>query len=309
VNTEVVSLVLDWLRDTVARTPVRDAPLHHYTTSAGLRGILTERVIRASHALSLNDTAEIVHIESVIDDVRGKLLREFSDGEAAKFLGHPASDVVGIVSGLYNAYVACFCEVPDLLSQWRGYAPGEVGYSVAVTGDWARYHANPWSVLFAEINHPDKPTPVVLRRVTYDRQEQEEVIEALYRPLCALMASGGTSAQEVLVRVRVALFEVAVSFKHEGFCEEREWRLIYVDEGLPEQIIGPKLPITTFDRRGTFVPYVPIGFEREGLSVAGITVGPVRHPEVVERGARRFLDEVHPWPHVAICRSAIPLRS
>jgi hypothetical protein len=109
--------------------------LYHYTSQAGLIGIVQNSELWATKVHYMNDSTEF----SLALDLARDVIAE----------GWGATEILGDVNSLpprakvakqiwyaidritkVNIFVACFCEQSDLLSQWRGYSHGSYGYSV-----------------------------------------------------------------------------------------------------------------------------------------------------------------------------------
>ena len=99
--------------------------LYHYTNLQGAKGILESGALWATDVSYLNDTSEYTYGGAIIRAA----LAEFQPDEWVSSLLDdllaPDPRSLG-----YNIYAACFCEKPDLLSQWRAYSKSGVGYSL-----------------------------------------------------------------------------------------------------------------------------------------------------------------------------------
>lgn len=117
--------------------------LYHYTTLAGLLGIIGSGNLRATDVQFLNDAQELRYGR---DDLCAELQRyaddldppgsdpEADDGrlKARATVARSASEYLGqgkLTDQGESVYVACFCGNGDLLSQWRGYGTGG-GYAL-----------------------------------------------------------------------------------------------------------------------------------------------------------------------------------
>ena len=153
------------------------------------------------------------------------------------------TDTLSVFDVQGGAYVACFCEDGDLLSQWRGYAAVGAGYSLA-------FRTEP---PFLPVDVPEGKGQTLLRRVIYDRRVQEEVVgewitclfwyetqarKALWRPrtgsqldkavvelspgLQDELAQADPSLEQVFIASQAFLAECLLCFKHPAYQEERE---------------------------------------------------------------------------------------
>jgi hypothetical protein len=107
----------------------------HYTTLAGLQGILSSGTIWATEARSTNDTTEFVHARDIALEYLKSAQRP---DEHFEFALHEASEVVvsvfneGALSlNQTEVFVASFSAAEDLKSQWADYADHHRGVSIA----------------------------------------------------------------------------------------------------------------------------------------------------------------------------------
>jgi len=244
-TSEPVKTIVDNLRHAYRRISGRSddflpSSVYHYTSAAGLFGILDSGVLRASNFAYLNDASEIRYGEAVVQDVLAERLVSAS-GEAKTVL-EVVLKTLEKTGGEIEFYLVCFCAEPDLLSQWRGYGNGSGRFCVGFN-----------SVrLFYETGSPRRD----VGRVIYDRNEQAaKVKEVIDHALDAvahvsqldtkqrLECSKGVCGELFLKLVREMCF-----FKHSGFAEEKEWRAVHWLEDPAHVHFEP--------RRGMIRPYV-----------------------------------------------------
>jgi hypothetical protein len=117
--------------------------LFHYTTAAGLLGILSSSTLWATDLRFLNDAQEALY-------ARDLFMEMIWGADPATQPGHPLHDnakafgetfveyrkwvVKDLNSPKFPVYVTCFCESGDLLSQWRAYGTDH-GYAIGVKPD------------------------------------------------------------------------------------------------------------------------------------------------------------------------------
>ena len=102
--------------------------LYHYTSQDGLFGILESKSIWASKIQYLNDETELNLGVQTATRIIKELLQDTPEPIKQKFLNFLSNDVQRIERT--NVFVSCFSAVGDLLSQWRGYCPRGIGYSI-----------------------------------------------------------------------------------------------------------------------------------------------------------------------------------
>jgi hypothetical protein len=116
------------------------SPLYHYTTTAGLIGIVESKSLWASGIQYLNDTTEYRHATSVAMDLLRRKLATLID---------PRNDLYQLMlkgESLYRddtaVFVGSLSEAKDKLSQWRAYCRTEAALASVLPpnslNDWRR---------------------------------------------------------------------------------------------------------------------------------------------------------------------------
>ena len=128
----------------------------------------------------------------------------------------PDDDVMdrAVLSG---AYVACFCEEGDLLSQWRGYA-GADGYALGFRA-----------------THLVEREYDVLGPVQYGAPAVSALVDEIV-PGTAQFPVNHPYPSAVAVIENTVLPRLA-GIKHESFAEEREWRLIALRDPTDDELL------------------------------------------------------------------------
>jgi hypothetical protein len=244
------SFLEDWLDRSSRPT---DLHLYHYTTAGGLKGIVEDKGIRCSEIGYLNDAQEVEHSLRLIRTKIEELREEHSDNEAISkgLLEGILTHLNSFPGGVFRVFVACFCKSGDLLSQWRGYAEEGGGYSLEFT-------FNDQTKLILEDGQRSHP---YLRKVLYDEDRQEELVETYLAGICDTLSeklSGFTPqdqqimASSTALHVMNTLMDWVVSFKHHGFQEENEWRLVRMLKSMDEAKSQAQFRVSN----GLVVPYV-----------------------------------------------------
>lgn len=222
--------------------------LTHYTSIDGLYGIVKDKCMWATDVMYLNDSKELIsgisHFRSVIASVRSEVNSPVIDKyiEVLEGLSGDLSD---------EAYVICFCDDPNLLSQWRNYSDGGGGVAIHFAFDKLR------NIL----------TDGIASQVQYVGNLSFLNEGALYKELVKKFTQGGileTSNEADFSDIRNDILSYAVNFKHHSFKEEREWRFVF------SKNVGREIKFRT--RKSVIVPYLEIPFSEYPIS--RITVGP-----------------------------------
>lgn len=106
-----------------------------------------------------------------------------------------------------------------------------------------------------------------------------------------------------------ALVEAYLCFKHPGFAEEHEWRLIR-----PVESVSYGRPIKFRPSTLGLVPYIdlplvdPSGLYKGRLPLWSVVQGPVRNSELALQSLESYLHSEGYFAHTEVRVSAVPLR-
>jgi hypothetical protein len=212
--------------------------LAHYTSIDVIEKILRSTEIWLSNPLFMND----------LEEMRFGMLegrRLFEESEAVKqFAGSQARvDRIKYDFNFYfnqfdnehaiDVYVFSMSEhdpenMDGLLSMWRGYGGQGNGAALVFNTGF--------------ITSSEDKSPLALTRVSYaSRETRRSWLQIKIQQWCnSLMTSSTYIPDEKLYVVAYRLFNLiklfALKFKHDGFHEEREWRIIYMPDRDPQGV-------------------------------------------------------------------------
>jgi len=196
-------------------------PLYHYTTLGGLRGIIGGQSFWASDVRFMNDASELAYAADLIASAVAEVQTAVTSPQLRGVLPERPGFANAFEYG-ERPFVACFCKRGDLLSQWRGYRAGEVGYSLGVD--------------FRQIATLGLlPTRTYLRKVVYDVDRQRQLVRTITQTWLeaaeVLLDSEACDLADLfpypaIWALQEALAEQHLCFKNPAFSEEEEWRLI-----------------------------------------------------------------------------------
>jgi hypothetical protein len=210
---------------------------------------------------------------------------------------------------LANVYVVCFCEKPNLLSQWRAYGQSG-GYSIGFNRDALTNYRTEGNTI-----------DVQLEQVIYDESQQATIlstliadgIPALNEPNVAaefekLTLLGKATFLQLYLRSweHFALREI-VRFKPPSFEDEREWRLIAQlrDRSLKAD---EELKLVKFrPLRGVPTPYLELKPQAGLHPITSVRYGPTLDKKRAEHGLR-LLFKKRGYSEIAFSGSEIPVR-
>lgn len=257
-------------------------PLFHYTTAAGLLGILESGEIRATHLLYTNDTAEMEYGVELLKTVVKKEARGLPRAERGLLV--ELAPLAVAQADKMNAYAFCLSEEPDLLSQWRAYAGNGAGYSLGF---------NPEALRALVAVEP--PGSVHLVKVEYEPAKQRKRLEQVLRPILAAYkqrhpASPWAETEQTTERALVEVWQAVVALKHPAFAEEREWRLVVRHDSTR----GARFRT---NRQG-IVPYAALRSPTGRLPLTNIVIGPAYDGVSQGRALRGLLDRFGMVAHI-----------
>lgn len=271
--------------------------LFHYTTALGLLGIVQHSVLWATDARFLNDAEELEHAYELFADELPNIASPAED--PAHFLHeHRADfarifdqykDLVGreLSARKFPVYVACFCESPDLLSQWRAYG-AEHAYAI-------EFDRELLEKAIQNIAGYDRGKR--LSQIVYGRAAATSLLASAVRDIQADTNLGhlGVHAHYMALNLTATI----AAIKHPGFSEEREWRaIVALEREEPAQVRFRASP-------HAILPYIEIPFGLE--AIVGVRIGPGRHAELRRQGLQRLLRAVGSAAQVSA--SDVPLRT
>jgi hypothetical protein len=286
-----------------------DKPLYHYTSAEGLKGILSEMRLRATHFAHLNDSGELIAGEKLVDSVARKVHDDPEIGRAQRWLCEVflTEYEKRTLTNVADVFVASMTEVPNDLSHWRAYGGQGGGYCVGIR-----------LPSFKKLSEkPDADLGVALEKVVYDEADMLARIEAAFRPTLDRFAEFASRVPQddddhrdhlVGMAVRMLLIQAGMlvtRYKSHVFQVEQEWRIVAMTARKPTRVT------IQFHARPTgLAPYVNVDlFLREGdrLDLASVHVGPTQDPERGVKAAQLLLSDLEYDPKLVV-PSGIPLR-
>jgi hypothetical protein len=281
--------------------------LYHYTDQKGLLGdqkellgILKSDCVWATHYRFLNDRSER---QEAVDLFSQRINQQANSpnspwawmlsGEIRKKYWGSIQKELNRILQLTDAYFVSFTKEdidPDLpldsqmigdnLSQWRGYGQSRQGFSLGFNGDRLMNRVD-------QLTRTSKTSMSAdLWKCIYGEGLQNAIIGTCLG-ICGeeIRALGNlanhSNEQDIgeLSPLKKKCHEWAATFKHHGFKEEHEWRLV-----LQTLVDHPDVDVLRF-REGRFgrTPYiqVPLGLKDQDSPLERIVVGPSQNKDQV----------------------------
>jgi hypothetical protein len=242
--------------------------LYHYTTQTGFLGIVEQKQLWATKVQYMNDATEF---SISLNIAREHLKKRIDDTSLSRSIKASCATLLRSLNGLddVNIFAVCFCEDGDLLSQWRGYAASDGGYSIGFNV----------ATLLESIPHEE----IFLARCIYDKDIQQEVVDEAINHCVNEEAKGNISGGTHGPLADI-LFRWGVFFKDESFAEEKEWRLVSGTVDFRHD----KLKFRT--GRSMIILYyaIPI-IKNENIPIEDVFVGPCPHMTLATSAATSLL--------------------
>lgn len=258
----------------------REDALLHYTTAAGLYGILQHRELWSTAYHCANDESELVAGKGVleplfrnetinlIDSKDARIETFYRRGVDPRQYGDQFEEtLLRVTFSALTTFVSCFCKPADkedfehgLLSQWRGYGP-DGGYAIHFSrrkllaaidrvsqSDGLNYQLQD---VYYSTENPLRAE--LLSHAPAFIAAYNRFLDDLAGPLDFRPRSRANPLSGMTGGPLEALLDYLIHTKNNHFREERECRLSLI------QFTGDgpaKQPITFFARAGILVPYI-----------------------------------------------------
>ncbi len=240
--------------------------LYHYTTPAGLFGILKNQNIWATEASFLNDLYEIQYGHDITLEILSNYLKE-KNLYSKDFCKLTINYLSHMNLKEEEIYITSFCESSDLLSQWKGYTNFGEGFAIGLN-----LNKLIKSKSAEEFDH------ISIQKVIYDKKSQTKMIKAKIKFMISQskkLIDEDISNKENIINASaksLAYYLNAQSkrFKSSAFSEEKEWRAIYTNNTFTKEeriknefrmvdsIITPYIKLHLRKKEGNKKSHLPI---------------------------------------------------
>lgn len=259
--------------------------LCHYTNLYGFQGIVQSNVLWATHNMFLNDKTEFLHGIECASKAASGLESNIMDLGWQEYV----KDYIKFKDqyNASNAYSLSFCkDDSDKLSQWRGYGGNQQGVCLVFDKDELINHLNTTNIVsFQAEGRFFEMAKYMLSHdsVEYVNPEESDVfkkaMEEVWTNTNSLVPNIGIENTAIPF-----ILDLLVSyFKHPGFREENEFRIVvhklYADE-LQKFRVGSS----------SLIPYVEVGDREKKLPFKKIVLGPSKDPDLLYKSVKMFLN-------------------
>ena len=276
------------IRDWIVPADIKTRVVYHYTSAAGLIGILSSGLLRGTGAAFLNDSSEVAYGVSICIGVLEKELLERSAVERMlldRVLARLRDD-----ASPHDVYVTSFSARRDVLSQWRGYGSADgrfcIGFQLSQ---------------FSERDVLQFPRPV-----EYAVLRQQELVRRAVALACNAVLEAPDDPSHAWNCVSALTFHLrrlTCSLKHAGFEEEQEWRSVTTTIA-PEDV-----RCLSFEAaRGVPRPYLTMlagSRNSTRLPVVEVCIGPMERKEAALHATQLLLSRFG-YADAAVTQTDIP---
>ncbi|TDR52029.1 hypothetical protein DFP85_1142 [Halomonas ventosae] len=254
----------------------------HYTNQNGMMGIVGSEALRATNIKYLNDEHEFQHALDLIRKIMPETRFEQHHPDYSKYLEYIEA-IEKKIQALDNyksdsIFTVSFTEETDLLSQWRGYCPGNNGFCISIDADGIYEEA---CKIFNN---------VYLLDCVYNKEKKESDLKDLLNKHWFMFISAARSKEKekVIDSLATEIILLASHFKHPSFSEEKEKRIVVILEYAPDNDLR--------FREGQFsiVPYIELPAPRSLINK--IIIGPCSNKKLSKRSLEAFLEKMYGVP-------------
>lgn len=296
--------------------------LYHCTDQNGLLAILESQAFRATDIRFLNDTEELEHgLRTAISLAKQAFADAGEDGQKVVeylqdnlcfwFNKRPVFSV-SLTGPLkkHETLPDSIDDPGDRLSMWRSYSGSGNGYSIGIPKEVTEYRIDIEGVDRQECSYPKDTKEEYLTEILNHfgdllNECNEKAIEKTKhgipydQAMNEMKTEVNTGFDEILPDLEVQI----AACKHEGFWEEREWRLT---------VALPSDDKRVFHTSGRFGITPRVYFKLRGpdglLPIKRMVVGPCPHKVEALESLRGLLIQ-RGYSHVALSSSQIPYRN
>lgn len=281
--------------------------IYHYTKPEKLLNIISNKTLRLSNVLYLNDKAEVSYTYRLIVDLINEN-PQLNNELYSKVIDYFTKKYKHIVDGdneLYQQeyYTISFSTEKDNLILWNNYSKEKTytGYNLGfdINDLMCDIYKKQYNAICGCIIYDEKKQKSIIRAIlNHWNKKYERALSALkYKKLAKKLR-----LENITFELIDILSLVSVFFKKNEFQDEEEYRIVIVNHTqfgeLPE-------PTKIIEKNGLFVPYIEYKFPKRALK--SINIGPTMNESIFYTSTNRMLLNFG-YDKVDVSWSKIPLR-
>lgn len=265
--------------------------LYHYTDVQAVHSILKSKHIRLTDIRFLNDSEELHDGLTTLEET---LLNPISTdlkykNNAVNFIQHSLINAESSGSELEPLFVFSLSSEKNQLSQWRAYG----SYAIEFDKELLLENVNMLAPCIYDFNE----------KIKRSISKVEEAVTTIAKEMEKYEGSLGPYGYDSAIY----LMYDAATFKHDGFNEEKESRIIMPADDMINTKYRP--------RNGMLIPYIEIELPLD--CIKSIQIGPMANQDLAYVSMRDFVSEIeHDWQietsnieyELTVDKSLIPYR-
>jgi hypothetical protein len=237
-------------------------PIYHYTSAAGLQGIIESKSFWTTDHRFLNDPSEFKHGWAIVLAALMRRRAELDSLSPMVWNAIEAFQSYGDRNGIF-AFVGSLTTEGDLLSQWRGYGGGK-GFAIGFNIDWLSINAQDQGFHL----HPVVYTP------EHQLRAADDVVTLLVRLLSERKSD--SQSHDIMRDWWMHALKVALVLKDQNFREEQEQRLLWIGLNWPPGVSTRVTGAGLVPYRSCRLDRVPVNItlSPQNIGIEDIIVGP-----------------------------------
>lgn len=272
----------------------------HYTSTEGLAGILNSGVLWATRFDVLNDTTERKDAKYLYDKVVGELAQH--DSFYNKFKDIEPCDNYGWLFDRHETikfqsikkpevFVISFSKNPDCQSLWNCYVKNDKKQGYAL------------NFQKKDFNYYDHEPGFDIKcfDLIYNDEEKINIIKKILQEIKDIYVDDEDCLKFAKACIGELLFVWQDLFKNHHFCDEREHRILIVQDQK-----NRKFPIKYRVNGGLIVPYIEFPFN-DFIKLVAVTCGPLNNDDKSQDLTQEYLHS-QGYGNVSVKKSTIPIR-
>ena len=279
---------------TLKDSRVRKGTVYHYTSSAGMLGILEETpTLRLTNVKFLNDSEELVYGINLAKSVLKEVHKELAPAKVQGLLHQPtvvedsryvggAFELVDLwldtLTELAPFYTASFCQDGDNLRQWMSYCSGggyAIGFDRALL---QKVMINKETTLFKDVDYSEESL-ILKNRLEKIRQASLGYSKLITSLLCEKQIDDPAKHTAYkryfkhFMALAISVSKLALCHKNKCFYDETESRLIFSSAKPVDDYDMFKEGVKFYPKGSLLIPFVEASFPKEAITE--VRIGPM----------------------------------
>lgn len=203
--------------------------LYHYCSTSTFFNIINSKSLWLCNGLNMNDKNDSRYLEIVASEWLKKESNKTKDADVKSFCEMCYTTLHNLWIERPVPFITAFSDNGDLLGQWIEYADKGTGVCIGFkTAKMFEYSVDdPANFLFPFNNIINED--ILLINVEYSKREIKNTIRNLFKKFFSIYKEKkeeANSLENISVLFCGSIYKSSVLYKHSGFQEEHEWRLI-----------------------------------------------------------------------------------